>query len=367
MYISRITLFPIRIPLKEPFIISLGPLTHAENVFVRIETSDGLTGWGECSPFRTIHGESVRTCMAVGEDMARRIVNQDISSPENLLETMDRSVYANTSIKSAFDIAFHDLLAQQRHVPLFRLWGDIPKRPLYTDYTVSLSGKEKMVSDAKRILDEGYPVIKVKLGGAPEEDIDRIQAIRSAVGTGIAIRIDANQGWSLEGAKTALHAMAGLGIEHCEEPLPRWQYDLLPELRSHVSIPLMADESCCSEYDAQRLIDSNACQGINIKLGKSSGFVRARRIASTAGAAGMKLQVGGFLESRLGFTASAHFAVAYPEITCIDFDTPLMFTADPVSGGISYGRNGRIELGEEPGLGACLHPDRMNSSESVTV
>jgi L-alanine-DL-glutamate epimerase-like enolase superfamily enzyme len=232
---------------------------------------------------------------------------------------------------------------------------------------VSLSDKEKMVADAKKILQEGYPVIKVKLGGNPQEDIERMRAIRAAVGPEITIRIDANQGWSLEGAKTALHAMAGMKIEHCEEPLPRWQYDLLPELRDHVSVPLMADESCCNEYDVRRLIDSNACHGINIKLGKSSGFIRARRIAAAAGAAGLKLQVGGFLESRLGFTASAHFAVAHPEISCIDFDTPLMFTADPVSGGIIYGKNGRVDLEEGPGLGASLLPESMSSLDAVTV
>lgn len=367
MRLRSISLIPIRIPLKEPFIISLGPLTHAENVFVRMETIDGIVGWGEASPFRTIHGESIHTCLAIGEDIARRLIETECGDPEKLLGLMDQTVFGNNSIKSAFDSAFHDLLAQQKGVPLYKMLGGTSSRTLQTDYTVSLSGREKMVSDAVWIRDHGFPVIKVKLGGDPHEDIRRIQSIRSAVGNGIRIRIDANQGWDLGGAITALQGMADLDIEHCEEPLPRWHFDRLPELRRHVSIPLMADESCFDEFDAQRLIGSNACEGINIKLGKSSGFLRAERIAKAAQQAALKLQVGGFLESRLGFSASAHFAMAHPEINCIDFDTPLMFTEDPVQGGLCYGANGSITLEERPGLGAVLREPFANSTESVIV
>ncbi|MFM2135762.1 MAG: hypothetical protein RL021_1162 [Bacteroidota bacterium] len=367
MRLRSISLIPIRIPLKEPFIISLGPLTHAENVVVRMETIDGAVGYGEASPFRTIHGESIRTCLAIGEDIANRLINTDCDDAEMLLSLMDHTVFGNTSIKSAFAIAFHDLLAQQKDVPLYKLLGGTSLRTLHTDYTVSLSDKEKMVSDAVWIRDKGFPVIKVKLGGDPLEDIRRIRAIRSAVGNDISIRIDANQGWDMQGAITALQGMADLHIEHCEEPLPRWNFDRLPELRRHVTIPLMADESCFNEFDAQRLIDSNACEGINIKLGKTSGFLRAARIAQAAKQAKLKLQVGGFLESRLGFSASAHFAMAHPEIDCIDFDTPLMFTEDPVQGGLSYGANGGITLEERPGLGAVLDEPFATNSEAVVI
>lgn len=367
MRLHRISLLPIRIPLKEPFIISLGPLTHAENVFVRMETAEGAVGWGEASPFRTIHGESVKTCLAIGEDIARQLISASCEAPEALLSLMDQTVYGNSSIKSAFDIAFHDLLAQHKGVPLYELLGGTSGRTLHTDYTVSLSNMEKMVADALWIRNQGYPVIKVKLGGDPEEDIRRIRSIRAAVGDTVGIRIDANQGWNMEGAKKALQGMADLDIEHCEEPLPRWRFEELPELRRHVTIPLMADESCCTEFDAQRLIVSDACDGLNIKLGKSSGFVRARRIAAAASSASLKMQVGGFLESRLGFTASAHFAMAHPAIGCIDFDTPLMFTEDPVDGGIRYGTNGSITLDDRPGLGAFLREEFTTSTDAVVV
>jgi len=365
MLIRRITLLPLRIPLIEPFIISLGPLTHAENVVVRMETEDGRIGWGECSPFRTIHGETIRTCMTIGEELALQIIQSPIDNPEHLLGRMDRTVYGNSSIKSAFDIAYHDLLAQQLDLPLFRLFGNTAPRILQTDYTISLSSNEKMKADALSILENGFPVIKVKLGGSPKDDIERIRIIRETVGNDILLRIDANQGWTKAGAIEALHGMTDLKIQHCEEPLPRWQYPDLAEVRRQSTIPIMADESCCTEYDAQKLIDLNACQGINIKLGKSSGFVRAERIAALAKANHLTMQVGGFLESRLGFTAAAHFATAHPEINCIDFDTPLMFTEDPTHGGIRYRKGGCIELPESSGLGASLKEDFLGTEGIV--
>lgn len=367
MIVKKISLIPLRIPLVEPFIISLGPLTHAENVFVKMELDDGSIGWGECSPFRSIHGENIATCMAIGKEIAAQFINCEVTTPDRLLQLMDRAVYGNTSIKSAFDIAFHDLLSRRKEMPLYKFLGGTSTRTLFTDYTVSLSSLEKMTADALKIISNGFPVVKVKLGGTPTEDVERIQAIRTAIGDDIPIRIDANQGWNLSGATIALNEMKQLKIQVCEEPLPRWKYHELPLLRQAINIPLMADESCFDEHDAQKLITLQACDGFNIKLGKSSGIVRAQRIAELAKNNNILLQVGGFLESRLGFTAAAHFALAHPSINYIDFDTPLMFTEDPVEGGITYGNNGSITLSDRPGLGAGLKPDSFQENDQIIV
>ena len=367
MVIQRITLIPIRIPLIEPFIISLGPLTHAENVVVRMESSNGIIGWGECSPFRTIHGETIDTCMTIGTELASQVIGCAIETPEQLLQSMDKAIYGNTSIKSAFDIAFHDLLSRQQELPLYRFLGATRKRTLMTDYTVSLADISKMKNDALDIVDKGFTIIKVKLGGNPLEDVDRIRAIRNAVGPTIPIRIDANQGWTLAGAKQALSGLAKMNIQYCEEPLSRWQYRDLPSIRNSTEIPIMSDESCFNEYDAEKLVELQACDAFNIKLGKSSGMVRANRIARIARDHAIELQVGGFLESRLGFTAAAHFTWSLDETAHIDFDTPLMFSADPVDGGIRYGKHGEISMEDSPGLGVTLKENAYRTDDCVVI
>ncbi|MDO7854353.1 mandelate racemase/muconate lactonizing enzyme family protein [Hymenobacter convexus] len=364
--IQTIGIYKLLVPLKEPFIISLGPLTAVENIVVVIRTAGGLVGYGECSPFLTINGESVDTCFIVGQYFAPALQGRDALDLAGNLAELDRIIYGNSSIKSAFDIALHDLAAQHAGLPLYEFLGGKNDKILTTDMTVSLGPPAKMQADAVRFQEEGFPAIKVKLGGTLDDDVARIRAIRAGIGMAHPLRIDANQGWhTADHAIAVLQALAEFNIEHCEEPILRQHFMELSRVSAASPIPIMADESCGDEYDAARLIQLQACQMLNIKLGKSSGFHRAQKIAKLGEAAGLTLQVGGFLESRLGMTAAAHLALSNPAIHHCDFDTPLMFTDDPVLGGFRYGPGGLIEMPTGPGLGATIDEDWLRRAEQV--
>lgn len=365
--IDKIILHPLSIPLKAPFITSLGALHAVENVVVQVHAKDGRVGWGECSPFWTINGETQETCLSVGKHLAKALIGHDPLDIEGAHRTMDRLIFGNSSVKSAFDIALHDLAAQQADLPLWKFLGAERCFDLVTDYTVSLGDPEKMAADAAVIVAAGFPVIKVKLGGAGEVDIRRIQAIRETIGSIIPLRIDANQGWDPDTAIHVLNALSDAGIQHCEEPIPRWQFMEMRRVKEASPVPIMADESCCDEHDAERLIALGACQRFNIKLGKSGGLFKARKIIALAEGAGMTVQVGGFLESRLAFTASAHLATTSACVHYCDMDTPLMFTADPVVGGMLVGEGGRITLPEGPGLGASIAPGFLDPTKAIAV
>lgn len=353
-FIKRIALSVYRIALKEPFKISLGTLSYAENVLVTIQSSGGNTGYGECSPFMTIHHESAGSSFDAGIHIGGKLKGLPLTDIPQFTELMDQEISGHVSIKSAFDIALYDLASQMEDLPLYKFLGGSSLRPLVTDYTVSLDSSEKMAADAMKIKEQGFPVIKVKLGGSYEEDMQRMQSIRSAIGNDIPLRIDANQGWDKVTAMNILRSLEGWNIQHCEEPILKRQWNDLSEIRAASAVPVMADESCFDEKDAELLILHKSCDRINIKLGKSSGFTKALRVLRLAEKAGMKIQIGGFLESRLGFTAAAHLAMCSDAIEFIDFDTALMFQSDPVQGGIRYGKNGRIDLPPAPGLGAVI-------------
>ncbi len=352
--ISQIEIYKSSIRLKEPFVISLGTLTHAENIFVILRTNNGLSGFGECSPFMTINGESMDTCFIVGQYLAKSLKGKNPLNIEECSKTMDTVIYGNSSIKSAFDIALYDLAAQHSNLPLFRFLSGYNNKSLITDYTVSIGDANKMASDALKIKNNGFQVIKVKLGESKEKDVERTRMIREAIGNDFPLRIDANQGWKTNEALEILSALAPYNIQHCEEPIPRWDFMELPNIKKHSPIPIMADESCCDHHDAKRLIDLAACDSFNIKLGKSSGIFKALKMIQLAEQAGIKIQIGGFLESRLGFTASAHLALTSDNIIHCDFDTPLMFTEDPVTGGITYDIKGVVMVPDTPGLGATV-------------
>src|SRR6185436_20431106 len=111
---------------------------------------------------------------------------------------------------------------------------------------------------------------------------ERIRAIRAAVGNEIPLRIDANQGWKVNEAIETLNALKEFDIQHCEEPIARWKFMKLRKVRKNSPIPIMADESCGDHHDAKRLIDLDACDMINVKLGKSSGLTNAKKIIALA-------------------------------------------------------------------------------------
>ena len=365
--ITQIELYKLFIPLKKPFVISLGTINNAENIIAVIRTNRGITGFGECSPFMTINGESQETCFIVGQYLASQLKGKDPLDIEECMKVMDKTIYGNSSIKSAFDIALHDIAAQYSRMPLYQLLRGKKNKKLMSDYTVSIGSPETMAADALKIKNEGFPVIKVKLGGSEEDDVKRIKAIRKAIGNKIPIRIDANQGWSVHTAINVLTSLKKYNIQYCEEPIPRWDFMNLRKVRKKSSIPIMADESCCDEHDAARLIRLDSCDMFNIKLGKSSGIFKARKIIALAEKENMKMQVGGFMESKIAMTANAHLALSSKNILHCDFDTPLMFAEDPVSGGIIYGDKGVIDVPDTIGLGAWVEDNLLQKMEKAII
>jgi L-Ala-D/L-Glu epimerase len=367
LQIIEIGLYKLNIPLQEPFVISLGTIYNVENVIVVIRTSQGLTGFGECSPFMTINGESQSTCFIVGEYLGKRLKKKNPLNIEGCMEEMDNLIYGNSSIKSAFDIAMHDIAAQYAGLPLYQFLGGKKNKTLITDYTISIDEPDVMAMNALKRKHEGYPVIKVKLGQDKKSDVARIKAIRKAIGKKIPLRIDANQGWNQKIAIKTLRALKDYNIQFCEEPIPRWDFINLRKVKKSSPIPIMADESCSDHHDARTLIALGACDMFNLKLGKSSGLLKALRIVRLAEHQNMKMQVGGFMESKIGVTANAHLALCSKNILHCDFDTPLMFAEDPVTGGVIYQPNGIVEVPDLPGLGASIGNERLDKMEKLLI
>jgi len=264
-------------------------------------------------------------------------------------------------------MALFDIASQHAGLPLYEFLGGKNDKPIFTDYTVSIGEPKQMAIDAARIKSEGYLAIKVKLGSHGPTDVQRIRHIRQAVGMEIPVRIDANQGWEIDEAIETLKALTPFNIQHCEEPIARWRILDLPKVRMESPIPIMSDESCGDDHDVERLIRLEACDYMNIKLGKSGGIFKALRMVKLASAANIHLQVGAFMESRLAMTAFAHFSLCSPMIEHFDFDTALMFSEDPIEGGIEYATNGRITIPPGIGLGATVKQEWLAKMEKVKV
>ncbi|HEV3325623.1 MAG TPA: dipeptide epimerase [Puia sp.] len=365
MKILQTDIYKFSIPMH-PFTIATGTMDYAQNTLIRIHTDAGYYGVGECSAFPMIAGETQATCFEMAKDFASCWKGKEALEPEQRMQELHDFTAFNATIKSAFDMALHDLAAKAAQMPLYRFLGG-KKKELETDLTIGIDTPEKMAATAARFKANGVRIIKIKLGKNGPQDVQRVRQIRAAVGPDIQLRIDANQGWDFQSAQTALQQMEPFHIQFCEQPLRHWHDDQLPELRRSVPIPIMADESVFNHHDARRLIAANACDYVNIKFAKSGGILEATRINSTCERHAIPCMMGGMLESRVALTAFAHFALAHDNIIFYDMDTCLLgHTADPVTGGVRY--NGYfLDMPDTPGLGADADDAFLQQCEKVTV
>jgi L-alanine-DL-glutamate epimerase-like enolase superfamily enzyme len=365
MKITSIELFRLTIPM-EPFVIATETCYAAENVYLRIRTNHGITGVGECSPFPMLVGETQDTCMYVGHQLAKLLIGKNPLEIEDRLNELDAFIAFNKTIKSAFDMALYDVASKAAQQPLYAFLGGA-KKEIQTDLTIGISTPEKMAQTAIAFVTQGVKIIKIKLGKNGEEDITRVQKIRAAVGPSIKLRADANQGWDYPTALNTLEAIASFDIQFCEQPMHKKYDPLLPELKSKVKVPIMADESVFDHYDAERLIKSNSCDFINIKLAKSGGILEAINIADTAAKYNMPCMLGGMVESRLALTAKVHLAMANNNLQFYDLDTCLLgHLNDPVIGGARY-NNYFLELDDTPGIGADIDPAYLAGAEKFVI
>ncbi len=365
MKITHIDIYRFSIPM-EPFVIATGTMDYAQNVFIRVHTDSQHYGVGECSAFPMIVGETQETCLAMAKDFAKIWKGKDALDIPARIQDLHNYTAHNSTIKSAFDMALYDLAAKNQNLPLYKYLGG-KKRSIETDMTIGIGTPEEMVQSALTYQKQGASILKIKLGKKPEADLERIRAIRMAIGKEMIIRIDANQGWNYEEAKYCLNEMEPLKIEFCEQPMRTWYDDLLPELLNNTGIKIMADESCYNHHDARKLINSNACDLINIKFAKSGGINEGLKIHETAKNAGIACMIGSMLESRIALSANLHFAYACPNIKYFDLDTCLLgHLIDPVTGGVTY-EGYFLDIPDTPGIGADADDNFLKTCEMWQV
>ena len=350
-----------------PFTIATGTMHYAQNLFIRVHTDTGGYGVGECSAFPMIVGETQATCFEMAKDFAAIWKNKSAADIEARMLELNLAAAFNGTVKSAFDMALYDLAARKENKPLYEFLGGNKHKKLETDITVGIGSPDLMAQQAAAFTEQGFRIIKVKLGKDPDEDIKRIHAIRNAVSPDIKLRLDANQGWSFEDAVKVLQALGSSNVAFCEQPMRVYDDHYLPELRKLSPIPIMADESVYTHHDAKRLIRENACDYVNIKFAKSGGILEALKINRICEENNIPCMMGGMLESRVALSAFAHFALACDNVIFNDMDTCMLgHKLDPVTGGVHY--NGYlVELPEGPGIGADADNEFLKTLEKITI
>ena len=357
MRIAKIETTEVSIPLVTPFKTAMRTVNAVNDIVVKITADDGQAGYGEAPPTAVITGDtkgSIRC--AIEEFIAPAITGMEIDNLDGIMGKLHGCILKNTSAKAAVDMAIYDLFAKSCKKPLYQILGG-NKKEIETDLTISVNPVEEMVSDSLKAVSEGFHILKIKVGKEGIQDIERIKAIRQAVGPKIRLRIDANQGWSPKQAVKIITSLEDLGIEMdlVEQPVAAHDFEGMKYVTSHVYTPILADETVFSTDDAIRICQERAADLINIKLMKTGGIYQALKICAVAENYGVECMTGCMLESKIAVSAAAHLSAAKAIITRADLDGPSLCLEDPYQGGPLFD-GPSIRMTEAPGLGITCVP-----------
>ena len=346
MQIELIEHASLRIPRKETFTIARGSSDVAETSWVFVH-SGGLVGQGCGAPSEVTH-ETPTTMNESLKTLVKGLKDYEFHKPPEVADRMDKLIPGNPSAKAAVDIAVHDLAAQVAGLPLYRYLGGTRDRML-TDMTIGIMSTRDAVDRAVRWTQAGFRALKVKVGQDPRVDLERLRAIRTAVGPDVELRVDANEGYTWGSALSFARAARELDIVLFEQPVPATDLEGMRVLAESSPIPVMADEMVLTPDDAKKVRWGNAAKAVNLKLMKHGGIARAREVDTVCASAGYRTMVGCMSEPTLSIAAGLHFALASTNVRWLDLDSHFNMASDP-SSGLEFKR-GHLIAPSKPGLG----------------
>lgn len=360
MRISRITVWQLDLPLSAPYWLSGGRLKfeQLDSTFVRIETDEGVSGWGESCPwghtYLPAHGGGVRAGLAL---LAPQLMGSDPRSLAAINRKMDVLLPGHLYVKSAIDIACWDILGQVTGMPLWRLFGADQAAPVAANSSIATGTPDEMISRIEAASAKGYRVHSAKIGGDdPARDIARINAISAALPTGHSVTFDVNRAWTPGVAVQVLGSVASRDwVEQPCETLAQ-----CADVAARVPQPILLDECLHTFQDHLEAWRQSACQGVKIKPNRLGGLTKARQIVDFGVSVGWAMHIEDVGGSALADTAAVHLASATPKANrlaswlCHDH-----LAADPVPGQGVRNNDGVISPSDAPGLGLVPDPERL--------
>ena len=359
--IRTVEFWPVDVPITDPFVVATGARTIAENVFLRVTLANGAQGYGEAAPFPEVGGETRESCLTALHQLCTTVLGRSATDYKKIGLDLSEQALTHPAARCGLETAIIDAYCRASNVPMWRLWGGKDVRARDTDITIPITTLDKTVVLARGWYEKGFRLFKMKVGKDVGGDIRRLEAVHRAL-PGISFIGDGNQGFShqdclifAEGVKACGGTMVLL-----EQPVVRDDLDSMAAIRRETGIPVAADESVRSLADVQQVVARGAADYINIKIMKT-GVVEAVEIASFTKASGLKLMIGGMVETRIAMGCSFSLLLGLGGFDILDLDTPLLLASDPVAGGYRY-EGSRLQPWSGPGLDM-----KAVSSPNVTI
>ncbi len=353
MLIDEIDFYPLEIENEEVFKIATGTSFTTENVVVRVE-GEGKVGWGSGAS-NGVTQETNGSILSCLKEFRSELISKDVDIEEVWSEFREMNP-ADPSALAGLDIALHDLKGKLEGERVFELYGG-KDEGVMTDRTIGIMDEKETLEHLKEYLESGFKAIKIKVGLDMKKDLERIQAVREAVGSDIEIYLDANQGYSVEEAKDFCDRLEGHGIEFVEQPVDEEDLKGLKEVTKNTSIPIVADESMKGHESAEKICVEEVADMVNIKLMKCGGLTGGRKIVEVIERYDVEAMVGCMLEIEQSLAAAVHLFNSSDNIKYADLDGHFMLP-EPLCRGLTF-ESGKLFTSDRPGLGVELIPEKL--------
>jgi L-alanine-DL-glutamate epimerase-like enolase superfamily enzyme len=298
MQLEELEVIPYSLPFREPYVTARGELRERKLILIRIR-AEGLEGLGETAALSLRGGPGIDSIAAELGERCWPALQDGGLDPGRIWSATARcrNRGASTEAIAAVDIALHDLAAQAAGQPVWRLLGAERAEPVICNATLAAANPAATRGMLVPWVAQGFQTFKLKVG--LPGDVTQVATVRETLGDEVAIRVDANGAWTVADAAERLTALTGHNIELAEQPVGT--YEQMVELRQQVQMPISADESLVSPFDARRAKQLNACDIAAVKLAKVGGIAAALEIAEV-----LPSYLSSALEGPVGITAAAH-------------------------------------------------------------
>jgi L-Ala-D/L-Glu epimerase len=374
MRIDGITIFCLRIPFVEAFRHSTSTRSFSDSIVVRVRAEDGTVGYGEGLARSYVTGETVESLVShlvkrLWPAVARSDYGEISRNPdplallssinESLPETSDGAI-AWHGARTAIELALIDCLLRSEGLSLGKILPAKRQLVIYSG-VITTGSMEAAVRHARYFKLFGLKYLKIKIDTA--NPVERVAAIRSAVGSDISLRVDANGAFDAPTAGKILSALNDFGVDAAEQPIGRCHPEELAELRVNSPIPIVADESLVTLADARALIDARACDYFNLRLSKCGGIFRTLQMVRLAGSAGLRVQLGSHVgETAILSAAGRHVAAYLENVDFVEGSYGSLLLAEDISrDSVVFGHGGVAPLLRGPGLGIIVREEVLRS------
>lgn len=349
----------VEIPLREPVTGVHGVTSVQQSVLVRVLADDGVEGWGDVDPTPGYTLESVDDIHAGVARLAPALRGADPFNLHRALALMDETLAGAFEAKAAVEMALLDLQGRALGVPVHSLLGGRLVDEVLLNAWIGAVPPEQAAREATAWLARGFTTAKIKVAGPGVVGLERVAAVREAVGSRMALRVDFNESLTPDEAVPFIRGLEGFGLTLVEQPVPRDRIDALAAIRRKIRIPLMADESVTSAASLIEIIRKDAADIVKVKAMKQGGLLRTRSMVDCAAAAGLRVVIGHGFGLTLSTLAEATLAATSPAVLpgC-EAVGPLKMAADVVSDPVDLS-HGILKLPDGPGLGASVDPPTL--------